>query len=357
LACAFSPDGIGALSVGWDGTMRLWDATRGLAHEEYPVSNKPLSACAVSPDGRSWLVANMEGMLAHWDAPTRQQTSVFLAHTRPVSALVFAPDGQLLASASWDRHVTLWNPDKFEGRSLGSHDDIVSGCRFTPDGKRLVSWSYDSTAAIWDVAQKRLVARLTGHDDRITAGGVSPDGNWLLTGARNGELRLWELQHGQPINSVPLPAEVRACLFLLDAESVVVVDANGRLTLHQVPSLQVIDELGTFFSVQAATRSPSGGQIALACTDGQVRFVALDGFDNSPLAVTATQSMRTSATVFQRLFGRRRVHAIYNCVCPACRTPFEVALRDGNRAHPCPRCRRSVRICAVTETAEAAVGS
>jgi hypothetical protein len=349
------PDSECLLSAGWDGMLRLWDTVQGACVESIQVSDKPLSACVASPDGKYWLAGTMDGLLARLDAQTREQVSLFLAHTRPISALVFSPDGRQLASTSWDRHVTLWGVGKnFESRPIGVHGDIVSGCRFTPDGKRLLSWSYDNTANIWDVQQKRLLSQLTGHNDRITAGGVSPDGRWLLTGDRSGEIRLWELQYGQLANSVPLQAEIRGCLFLLDAESAVVVDANGRLTLHQIPSLQILDEIPTFFGVQSARLAPTGAQIALACADGQVHFVAVEGFDSAPLAITAMQATRITANMLQKLFGQHRVQSVYQCVCPACRAAFEIVATDKNRAAACPHCRRSVRICAITEAAEVA---
>ncbi len=228
----------------------------------------------------------------------------------------------------------------------------MTGCGFTPDGKSLITWSHDATARVWDTAQKRLVSQLTGHEDRVTAGGISPDGCWLLTGARNGELRLWELQYGQPTNSIPLQAEIRACLFLLDAETAIVVDANGRLTLHQIPSLQILEELATFQSVQAAALAPSGAHIALACSDGQIRFVALDGHDAGPLAVTGTQTVRNSANLIQRMFGLSRVQISYSCVCPVCRAAFSIAPVAKNQTSACPKCHRALRVCAVTESAE-----
>jgi WD40 repeat protein len=286
------------------------------------------------------------------DAKARQMTPPFLAHTRPISALVFSHDGRHLASASWDRHVTLWRVDEcLVSNPLGSHGDIVSGCRFSPDGKRLISWSYDHTVKVWEINTKRQLWQLTGHLDRVTAGGVSPDGRWLLTGDRRGEIRLWELKYGQPANSVPLQAEIRACLFLLDAATVVVVDANGRLTAHQIPNLQIVDEHSLLQPVQAAELAPSGAQIALGCTDGLVRFVAVEGYDSTPLAITAVQTTRTSANMLQRLFRQHRIHSVFECTCPACRATFDIPLRQKNEAVNCPKCHRTIRICAINEAA------
>jgi WD40 repeat protein len=352
LACTYLPDSSGVLSAGWDGHLRLWDAGRGESVESCPVYDKPVSACTVSPDGQQWLVGTMDGLLAQWDARSRAQLSIFLAHTRPIATLVYSPDGQQLASASWDRNVSLWqigSNSKLHGSSLGHHEDIVAGCRFTPDGKRLVSWSYDATAIVWDLAQRRQVQKLHAHEDRLTAGTISPDGKWFVAGARNGEVFLWDLAYGQKVNSLPLGAEIRGCYFLLDTETLVVVGAQGRLTLHQLPTLQICDEVETRLPVQAVDLSPSGAQLALGTTEGKVFFVSLDGFDSLPLAVTAVHTFKLESTLMQRLLGQKRAVPFYQCVCPACRAFIEVAEKQKTQPSACPRCRRAIRICAVTE--------
>src|SRR5262249_15297079 len=149
-----------------------------------------------------------------------------------------------LATASWDRQVTLWaaNQER-DSRTLAGHTDIVAGCCFTPDGGTLVSWSHDRTIRLWDAARAKPLAELKGHQDRVTAGGVSPDGQWFASGARDRLVKLWDLKGGSEAGSVQLGAEIRACLFLLDAESLVVVDADGRLTVHRLPELEIQSEL------------------------------------------------------------------------------------------------------------------
>src|SRR5262249_30635819 len=104
-SCAYAPDGSQVLSGGWDGQLRLWEASSGSQLTGFKAAEKAVSACAIAPDGHRWLSGSLDGMLATWDAMTQQRVSVFLAHTRPISAIVFDADGQTLATASWDRSL------------------------------------------------------------------------------------------------------------------------------------------------------------------------------------------------------------------------------------------------------------
>jgi WD40 repeat protein len=351
-ACAYTPDGARVLSAGWDGYLRLWDSALGSQAAEVQASAKPLSSCAIAPDGSRWVVGSMDGLLAHWDAPTQQQQSIFLAHTRPISAIVHAPDGQSLATASWDRHLILWYPKPHrerEHRTLEGHADIVAGCCFTPDGKTLLSWGHDRTVRLWDVARARALAVWEGHADRVTAGALSPEGRWFVSGGRDRLLKLWDVEAGREAHQLCLESEVRACFFLLDGQALVAVDAAGRLTVHAAPTLEPQSELLTQAPVQCAQLAPSGGQIVLGCDNGQLAFVAVDGFDSAPLNVTVTRANRTHASLLGRLFGKTQQTSVFVFTCPACRRSFELPATASAHAAPCPSCRRRLRVCAVTQ--------
>jgi WD40 repeat protein len=299
----------------------------------------------------------MEGLLIQWDLEKNNQGVMFLAHTRPISSVVFSPDGTQLATSSWDCNISLWKQqDRLDGRSLGQHGDIISGCRFIPNGRKLISWSYDGTAIVWDMMSQSALCQMVGHTDRVMAGAVSPDGRWLVTGARNGEVKLWDVATGQEANSLPMNSQISACYFLLDAESLVLVDGNGRVTLHKVPLLSIEAELHVGTAVQAGALSPSGAQLALGTADGRMAFVAVEGFEALPLAVTATPSVRVHASMLQRFFGKSTSIPVYRLTCPACRAVFEIPNSHGNRSVACPQCRRSIRICAVTPMAGALGG-
>src|SRR5439155_5111671 len=111
--------------------------------------------------------------------------------------------------------------------------------------------------------------------------------------------------------------------------------AQGRLTLHALPDLRKLAELSIKAAVQCAALAPSGSQLALGCDDGRIRLVTIEGFDSVPLAVTATQTSRRTATRFQRLFGRSQLVRAVAGSCPVCGRAFELPQSGPLQPWPC----------------------
>ena len=100
----------------------------------------------------------------------------------------------MLATASWDKSLALWDPSGDRDRqSLSGHTDIVTGCRFTPDGCSLLSWSHDGTriasasddrtVQVWDVATRHTLYTYRGHADVLNAVAWSHNDKYIATGS------------------------------------------------------------------------------------------------------------------------------------------------------------------------------
>jgi platelet-activating factor acetylhydrolase IB subunit alpha len=82
-------------------------------------------------------------------------------HRDAVTAVAFHPAFSLVASASDDASVRLWDCEsgKFE-RSLTGHQDAVTGVAFSAQGTHLATASVDASAKIWDVETRQVSSRV-----------------------------------------------------------------------------------------------------------------------------------------------------------------------------------------------------
>jgi WD40 repeat protein len=68
---------------------------------------------------------------------------------------------RLLASASWNRTVKLWDAGSGTAlRTLSGHSDWIWAMAFSPDGKLLASASDDRMVKLWDAGSKTALQTL-----------------------------------------------------------------------------------------------------------------------------------------------------------------------------------------------------
>ena len=153
---------------------------------------------AFSPNGKMLASASWDQTVRIWNVNTGRLLHTLTEHTNEVLSVAFSPDGNTLASADWDGTMHLWNPRNGTlKRTLTGHAGGVTSVAFSPDGRTLASGSADRTVRLWNPNNGKLKRTLIGHTNTVDAVAFSPDGDILASGSRDTTVRLWNPNNGK----------------------------------------------------------------------------------------------------------------------------------------------------------------
>ncbi|MCZ4607188.1 WD40 repeat domain-containing protein, partial [Streptomyces sp. Lzd4kr] len=210
-------------------------------------------------------------------------------HTGAVYLTSFSPGGRLLATASYDRTVRLWDvSDRDRPRPLGKpltgHKSWVSSAVFSPDGHTLASAADDGTVRLWDVTRpsrpRPIGAPLTGHEGTIYLVAFSPDGRTLASVGEDRTVRLWNV--ADPRRPEPLAtlagadAAVRSVAFSPDGDTLAAGGDDDTIRLWDVAAPGRPKRLSTLTGhtdlVHSVAFSPDGRTLASGSADDTIRL-------------------------------------------------------------------------------------
>jgi hypothetical protein len=175
---AFDPAGTTLATIGWDGAVRLWDATTGRAIRQLGTTVQRRSihfgdALAFDRDGRRLAAASDDGTVRAWELASGNEILVLRGHAREVNGVAYSPDGRRLATGAEDHTIKLWDAENGEEMlTLRGHTGAVLGLAFSPDGRRIVSTGTDGIVRAWDGAPQgtgtlEVTTQPVGPDERI----------------------------------------------------------------------------------------------------------------------------------------------------------------------------------------------
>ena len=242
-----------------------------------------------SPNGRLLATASYDRTVRLWNVtdPTRPKPlgKPLTGHTSWVSSAVFSPDGRTLAGAGDDGTVRLWDvQDPSHPRPLGTplsgHDGTIYLLTFSPDGHTLAAATEDHTVRLWDVRdprRPRTLGALTGHTAAVRSVAFSPDGRTLATGSDSGAIRLWDMadpRRPRPVDTVLTghEATVHSVAFSPDGRTLASGSKDDTVRLWNVADPRRPKPLGAPLTghtgaVWSVAFSPDGAMLAAASAD------------------------------------------------------------------------------------------
>jgi platelet-activating factor acetylhydrolase IB subunit alpha len=169
--------------------------------------------------------ASEDATVKIWDYESGEFERTLRGHTNAVQDIDFDKTGNLLVTCSADLTIKIWDFQTYECvKTLHGHDHNISCVRFTPSGDQIISSSRDKTIKVWETATGYCIKTIQGHEDWVRKIIISDDGSFMVSCSNDQTVRVWSMPKGEcllilrdhshvveciaisPPNLIPLPS-------------------------------------------------------------------------------------------------------------------------------------------------------
>ena len=244
MALTLNSDGDLLASGGGDNKILIWSVFTDEIIESFDEHSDSISVggLAFSPDSQLLASASYDGTVRIWDLISAKAPMVLKGHTNRVEAIAFSPNGEILGTGSSDLSIRLWSCKTGQTTNvLSGHENAVLSLLFTEDGKELVSTSIDRTLRIWDIDSGVNLRVLQGHTSSVTD--VAYDNGIIYSSGNNGKIFRWDERKTRSMRIFDIDNEALSVAITPDGSRLAIGYSSGNLAMYSLPEVKFIWKL------------------------------------------------------------------------------------------------------------------
>jgi WD40 repeat protein len=160
---------------------------------------------AFSPDDTTLVTNGHDGIITIWDRQTGGLVGALEGHetSSSIRSVAFSPCGTMIASASSDQTIRVWNAFSFNSRCIlkGHEGDVLAVC-WSATGDEVISGSADTTVKLWDVFGTGCLKTISIHTSAVRSIASSPSSSLIASGDEDGTVKVFNAQTGDVLHTI-----------------------------------------------------------------------------------------------------------------------------------------------------------
>ena len=242
-----------------------------------------ITAVTYSADDSLLASASADETVIVWDAATGSPLHRFSEHKGGAHSLAFHPQGLWLAIGANDNNVRIFDTRTGELRiELSGHRDNVHGIAWSPDGSTLATTSKDDTLRLWNSGNGNALHTLKAHAADTWQVAFDPLGRHLASVSSDGSAIVWRVQDGTVIATLE-PEGRKDPMYTVswssDGKLIATGSKAGVVSVWDAHTYTQLVQLDHGSVLHAVSFSPDSRWLATATADGLMRIWVSDADD------------------------------------------------------------------------------